>query len=292
MQSVIPEEAYLSFLYRSYEKDGDRYLLQYRTVGDERVRQEHASLNRVTLPLSSSFWDEHFPPNGWNCRCSVVQVRKGKHPETDLNEANARAETSSAKDPKGMFRFNAGKEKKAIPDYNPYTIKDCKGCKVAKGNLAWSPHRQLCRACVELKKCYQENEKEQAKKRHKPTIEEKRGVYRKPIEEQFDKVYEVEGGVVLRHQLKDKMSEDYERVLTTAALYAEEKKRVLIMPEIHSSETDIRRRFNLPDKSNPDLNVSGGWIDVKSPFSISKIIKNANQASAQGGVACIPMIIA
>ncbi|MDY3943906.1 MAG: hypothetical protein SOY99_06740 [Alloprevotella sp.] len=43
----------------------------------------------------------------------------------------------------------------------------------------------------------------------------------------------------------------------------------------------------MPDKSNPDLNVGGGWIDVKSPFSTSKIITNANQASAQGGVACI-----
>ncbi|MDY3944046.1 MAG: phage minor head protein [Alloprevotella sp.] len=133
MQSVIPEEAYLSFLYRSYEKDGDRYLLQYRTVGDERVRQEHALLNRVTLPLSSSFGDEHFPPNGWNCRCSAVQVRKGKYPETDLNEAYQRAEASSAKDTKGMFRFNVGKEKKAIPDYNPYTISKCKTCPVAKG---------------------------------------------------------------------------------------------------------------------------------------------------------------
>lgn len=42
--------------WEQFEKDGDRYLLQYRTVGDERVRQEHALLNRVTLPLSSSFW--------------------------------------------------------------------------------------------------------------------------------------------------------------------------------------------------------------------------------------------
>ncbi|MCI6643590.1 MAG: hypothetical protein MSH18_05255 [Bacteroidales bacterium] len=137
--------------WEQFEKDGDRYLLQYRTVGDERVRQEHASLNRVTLPLSSSFWDEHFPPNGWNCRCSVVQVRKGKYPETDLNEAYQRAEASSAKDTKGMFRFNVGKEGKTIPDYNLYTISKCKTCPVAKekgkSKLAKPDDHELCKAC-------------------------------------------------------------------------------------------------------------------------------------------------
>lgn len=50
------------------EKDGDEYLLQYRTAGDDKVSPEHASLNGVTLPPSDTFWDEYYPPNGWNCR--------------------------------------------------------------------------------------------------------------------------------------------------------------------------------------------------------------------------------
>ena len=54
------------------EEDGDEYLLQYRTAGDDKVRPEHASLNGVTLPPSDTFWDEYYPPNGWNCRCSVA----------------------------------------------------------------------------------------------------------------------------------------------------------------------------------------------------------------------------
>lgn len=29
------------------------------------------------------FGDEYFPPNGWNCRCTVVQVLKEKYPATD-----------------------------------------------------------------------------------------------------------------------------------------------------------------------------------------------------------------
>ena len=210
--------------WEQFEKDGDRYLLQYRTVGDERVRQEHDLLNRVTLPLSSSFGDEHFPPNGWNCRCSVVQVRKGKYPETDLNEAYQRAEASSAKDTKGMFRFNVGKEGKTIPDYNPYTIKDCKGCKVAKGNLAWSPNRQFCRVCNMIRDCCKERAQENAKNLHKLSVAEKQAIYRKPIDEQFEEVFQTEKGVVLRHFLKDKESEDYDRVLNTAILFAEKNR--------------------------------------------------------------------
>ena len=54
------------------EQDGDRYNLQYRTQRDKKVRPEHAALDRVTLPMSDTFWQEYYPPNGWNCRCYVV----------------------------------------------------------------------------------------------------------------------------------------------------------------------------------------------------------------------------
>lgn len=48
-------------------EDGDDFLLQYRTAKDERVREQHRLLDGITLPPSDKFWDEFFPPNGWNC---------------------------------------------------------------------------------------------------------------------------------------------------------------------------------------------------------------------------------
>jgi SPP1 gp7 family putative phage head morphogenesis protein len=48
--------------------------LKYRTVGDERVRDEHAALNGTIKPVDDPFWSTHFPPNGWRCRCNVVQT--------------------------------------------------------------------------------------------------------------------------------------------------------------------------------------------------------------------------
>ncbi len=47
---------------------------KYVTVGDDRVREEHAALDGVTLPKDDPFWDKYWPPNGWNCRCQVIPV--------------------------------------------------------------------------------------------------------------------------------------------------------------------------------------------------------------------------
>lgn len=132
-------------------QDGDRYYLQYRTAGDAKVRPTHAEMAGITLPASDPFWAEFYPPNGWGCRCSVVQVRKSKYPVTDHEEAMARGESALELDKKGMFRFNAGMEQKTMPDYNPYTIKRCKDCDIAKGKLKLAknpiPDNELCEAC-------------------------------------------------------------------------------------------------------------------------------------------------
>lgn len=135
--------------WEGFMQDSDRYNLQYRTQRDKKVRPEHAALDRVTLPATDSFWKEFYPPNGWNCRCTVVQVRKSKYPETPHDEAMALGEEATGKDTKRIFRFNPGIEQKSFPDYNPYTIKRCKDCDIAKGklDLAFIPENELCAAC-------------------------------------------------------------------------------------------------------------------------------------------------
>lgn len=80
---------------------------------------------------------------------------------------------------------------------------------------------------------------------------------------------------------------DYERVLDAAKLYSKSS-NVEMLPEIHESETYIRKKIGLEGKSNPDLRTSKyGFVDVKSPFAYKKIEKNAIKASNQGAIACI-----
>lgn len=137
--------------WESFMKDGDRYNLQYRTQRDDKVRPEHAPLDRVTLPMSDSFWEEFYPPNGWNCRCTVVQVLKSKYPLTPHDLAMSLGEAALQRDSKDMFRFNPGKAKKTFPDYNPYTVRRCSTCPVAGGDkslmLAFVPDNEVCAAC-------------------------------------------------------------------------------------------------------------------------------------------------
>ena len=147
--NFVQASAQMAAKWDDYAQDGDRYNLQYRTAGDSKVRPEHAALNGVTLPQSDPFWETYYPPNGWNCRCTVIQVRRSKYDTTPRDEAMARGEEALQSDTKGIFRFNSGKQQKAIPDYNAYTIRRCRDCDVAKGKarLEWVPENDLCAAC-------------------------------------------------------------------------------------------------------------------------------------------------
>lgn len=161
--NFVQASAQMAAKWEQFAEDGDHYNLQYRTAGDDKVRPQHAALNGITLPMSDPFWESYYPPNGWGCRCTVVQVRKSKYPLTPQDEAMARGEEALQRDTKGVFRFNAGKEQKSVPDYNPYTIRRCNDCDLAKGKatLAFVPDNELCSACRIVRQCYGDKAKSQ-----------------------------------------------------------------------------------------------------------------------------------
>ncbi len=49
-------------------------LLMYRTMRDERVRASHAQWDGLVLPIDHPFWNTHYAPNGWRCRCRCFAV--------------------------------------------------------------------------------------------------------------------------------------------------------------------------------------------------------------------------
>ncbi len=52
----------------------DRPFLRYSAVMDNRTRLLHREWHGTILPVGHAWWNTHFPPNGWNCRCSVVSL--------------------------------------------------------------------------------------------------------------------------------------------------------------------------------------------------------------------------
>lgn len=49
------------------------YLLYVRTAATD-PRPEHLAFVGVILPVDHPWWDAHFPPNGWLCKCRVRQI--------------------------------------------------------------------------------------------------------------------------------------------------------------------------------------------------------------------------
>lgn len=97
--------------WQDYERNADLYPnLRYIAVQDERTRISHAELHGYVIPIDHPFWNKYYPPNDWNCRCSV-------QPTDD-----------PVKMPPGvpavpeMFQTNVGKTAQIFDASHPYYI--------------------------------------------------------------------------------------------------------------------------------------------------------------------------
>ena len=88
-------------------------LLEYSTVGDNKVRAAHALLDGVRKPVDDPFWSRYYPPNGWNCRCDVIAV-------PDKNAEPTQDEKITVPEIQPMFRTNLAKAGIIFPKGHPY----------------------------------------------------------------------------------------------------------------------------------------------------------------------------
>lgn len=71
------------------ETKADAPYLMYDAVDDDRTREEHAAWDNTVLPADDPWWQSHMPPNGWNCRCSVIQLSADQAASMGLATARA-----------------------------------------------------------------------------------------------------------------------------------------------------------------------------------------------------------
>ncbi len=77
-----------------------RPFLRYSAVLDERTREDHKAWHGTILPMTDAWWETHYPPNGWYCRCTVQQLSQrdldrrklsvSEPPQTDLETRSVR----------------------------------------------------------------------------------------------------------------------------------------------------------------------------------------------------------
>ena len=98
----------------AFEEAGDNPYLKYETVGDRRVRDEHRLLDGIIKPMSDSFWKTYYPPNGWNCRCTVIELPGKAHETPDKN--------ITYPDIPKMWQVNTAQQNIIFPEGSPYFI--------------------------------------------------------------------------------------------------------------------------------------------------------------------------
>ena len=72
---------------------------EYSAVSDDRTRPTHRALDGIIYPANHEFWNTHYPPWGFNCRCTVIA--RLDMPE-DYNRAKPNADTTIAYDADGL----------------------------------------------------------------------------------------------------------------------------------------------------------------------------------------------
>jgi SPP1 gp7 family putative phage head morphogenesis protein len=88
----------------------------YDAVGDARTRPSHAAMDGRVYRFDDPVWDKWYPPNGFNCRCTVRTLR-----DKDLEKREIIPTTQAPPiSPDEGFEYNPGKEKWQ-PDLSKYT---------------------------------------------------------------------------------------------------------------------------------------------------------------------------
>ncbi len=87
--------------------------LQYITMEDDDVRDSHKILNNIVRHVDDDFWNEHYPPNGWNCRCYVEQITQSEA----LKSPGIKIPTPPNPNINREWKRNAGKNKTLFGDW-------------------------------------------------------------------------------------------------------------------------------------------------------------------------------
>lgn len=79
------QSAYSAGQYQGYMDNIDnRPYWMYDAVGDHRTRPAHSAMDGLVYRYDDPFWTTFYPPNGYNCRCTVVamaerDIERGGH---------------------------------------------------------------------------------------------------------------------------------------------------------------------------------------------------------------------
>ena len=123
--------------------------LRYSAVLDSRTRPQHREWHDIIRPVDDSFWDTHYPPNGWNCRCTVTQTTE-----------EWTGVPKKLRPPEKHFTLHAGKTGQIVAQSHPYYTGATKALAQEAKNTAISLLRKQIKPWAKqnlLKKTFQKD---------------------------------------------------------------------------------------------------------------------------------------
>jgi uncharacterized protein with gpF-like domain len=117
----------------------DRPYFQYVAVMDNRTRPAHRLLNGKVFRYDDPFWDTHYPPLGFNCRCRVrtLSQQEVKQRGLKVTEGKKYLDWEDA-----LISKKTGETKKVAVFTDPFTGKKIStdvGFSYNPGKAAWYP---------------------------------------------------------------------------------------------------------------------------------------------------------
>jgi len=87
--------------------------LEYVAVGDDKTRETHQAMNGQIYRRDDPIWQEWYPPNGFNCRCTAIAIstfeaeRRGVKPDVErpkIDGVEVKPDDGFASNPSHAFR--------------------------------------------------------------------------------------------------------------------------------------------------------------------------------------------
>ena len=81
--------SYLAGRWEQIQQNAERRpFLRYVAVLDTRTRPDHRAWHGTVLAIDDPWWQTHYPPNGWNCRCTVQQLSQRDLDRFDFEQSS------------------------------------------------------------------------------------------------------------------------------------------------------------------------------------------------------------
>ena len=124
---------------------------QYVAVMDSHTRLTHGELNLMVFRYDDPFWQTHYPPNDWECRCRVRTMSEGRYQASGINVTDSTGMLSTKTVDAGTDPFTGEVYQTTVTTFNNGSVSMTPGAgwSYNVGAAAFGTDAAACRKLIE-----------------------------------------------------------------------------------------------------------------------------------------------